>query len=33
MDSSERWTIKTERGTNLLQTFTHEIGHSLGLSH
>ena len=33
MDSSERWTIKTQQGTNLLQTLTHEIGHSLGLSH
>ena len=33
MDSSESWTIRTVRGTNLLQTMTHEIGHSLGLSH
>ena len=33
MDSSERWTINSGRGTNLLQTLTHEIGHSLGLSH
>jgi len=33
MDSSERWTMKTVSGTNLLQTLTHEIGHSLGLSH
>ena len=33
MDSSERWTINTERGTNLLQTLTHEIGHSIGLAH
>ena len=33
MDSSERWTINSGRGTNLLQTLTHEIGHSLGLYH
>merc|ERR1711922_48475 len=33
MDDSETWTINSFRGTNLLQTFAHEIGHSLGLSH
>ena len=33
MDSSEAWTINSGRGTNLLQTLTHEIGHSLGLYH
>ena len=33
MDDSERWTINTYDGTNLLQTMAHEIGHSLGLSH
>ena len=32
-DDSESWTIKSVRGTNLLQTATHEFGHSLGLSH
>ena len=33
MDDSETWTINTGRGTNMLQTLAHEIGHSLGLSH
>ena len=33
MDDSERWTVDSYQGTNLLQTLTHEIGHSLGLSH
>jgi len=33
IDSSESWTLRTVTGTNLLQTITHEIGHSLGLSH
>ena len=33
MDDTEQWTLESERGTNLLQTLTHEIGHSLGLSH
>merc|ERR1719385_221813 len=33
MDDTERWAINTYDGTNLLQTLTHEIGHSLGLSH
>jgi len=33
MDDTEKWTINTYDGTNLLQTLTHEIGHSLGLSH
>jgi len=33
LDDSEVWTINTARGTNMLQTLTHEIGHSLGLSH
>ena len=32
-DSSEKWTMNTEVGTNLLQTAAHEFGHSLGLSH
>ena len=33
MDDSEKWTIDSFSGTNMLQTLTHEIGHSLGLSH
>jgi len=33
MDDTERWTINTYDGTNLLQTLAHELGHSLGLSH
>jgi len=33
MDDSEVWTINSAEGTNMLQTLTHEIGHSLGLSH
>jgi len=33
LDDSENWTVDTREGTNLLQTLTHEIGHSLGLSH
>ena len=33
MDDSERWSVDSYYGTNLLQTVTHEIGHSLGLSH
>ena len=32
-DDSETWTINSYQGTNLLQTATHEFGHSLGLSH
>ena len=32
-DDSERWTINSYKGTNLLQTAAHEFGHSLGLSH
>ena len=32
-DKSEKWTMNTEAGTNLLQTAAHEFGHSLGLSH
>ena len=31
MDDSEKWTVNTQTGTNLLQTLAHEIGHSLGL--
>jgi len=33
VDDTEYWTINSYRGTNLLQTMTHELGHSLGLSH
>ena len=33
LDDDEEWTIKSAEGTNMLQTLTHEIGHSLGLSH
>merc|ERR1719342_2009979 len=33
MDDSEAWTENSHKGTNFLQTLTHEIGHSLGLSH
>jgi matrix metalloproteinase-14 (membrane-inserted) len=33
LDDTERWTISSYDGTNLLQTLAHEIGHSLGLSH
>merc|ERR1719184_4069 len=33
MDDSEVWTENSNKGTNFLQTLTHEIGHSLGLSH
>jgi len=33
MDDSETWTENSRQGTNFLQTLTHEIGHSLGLSH
>ena len=33
MDDTEYWTITSYRGTNMLQTLTHELGHSLGLSH
>merc|ERR1712119_254333 len=33
LDDSEQWSANSIRGTNFLQTMTHEIGHSLGLSH
>ena len=33
MDDTENWTVESWSGTNMLQTLTHEIGHSLGLSH
>jgi len=33
VDESELWTKDSFKGTNLLQTMAHEIGHSLGLSH
>lgn len=33
VDDSEYWTIESFKGTNLLQTMVHELGHSLGLSH
>merc|ERR1739844_286149 len=33
LDDSEDWSANSNRGTNFLQTLTHEIGHSLGLSH
>eukprot|EP00092_Neocalanus_flemingeri_P034229 GFUD01037226.1.p1 GENE.GFUD01037226.1~~GFUD01037226.1.p1 ORF type:complete len:547 (+),score=135.67 GFUD01037226.1:230-1870(+) len=33
VDDTEYWTIDSFKGTNILQTMTHELGHSLGLSH
>ena len=33
VDDSEIWTQNSEKGSNLLQILTHEIGHSLGLDH
>ena len=33
MDDSELWSTSPTRGTQLLQTLVHELGHSLGLSH
>eukprot|EP00090_Calanus_glacialis_P031534 TRINITY_DN5228_c0_g1_i1.p1 TRINITY_DN5228_c0_g1~~TRINITY_DN5228_c0_g1_i1.p1 ORF type:complete len:546 (-),score=123.28 TRINITY_DN5228_c0_g1_i1:69-1706(-) len=33
VDDTEYWTINSFKGTNILQTMTHELGHSLGLSH
>ena len=33
VDDTEYWTIGEYKGTNLLQTMVHELGHSLGLSH
>ena len=32
-DDEENWTVNTFRGTSLLMSATHELGHSLGLSH
>jgi len=32
-DDDEDWTVNTARGTSLLMTAAHELGHSLGLSH
>ena len=32
-DDDEDWTVNTARGTSLLMTASHELGHSLGLSH
>merc|ERR1719411_2535090 len=32
-DDEEDWTVNTPRGTSLLMTAAHELGHSLGLSH
>ena len=32
-DDEENWTVDTFRGTSLLMSATHELGHSLGLSH
>jgi len=32
-DDEEDWTVNTPRGTSLLMTASHELGHSLGLSH
>jgi len=32
-DDDEDWTVNTYRGTSLLMTAAHELGHSLGLSH
>merc|ERR1712168_275323 len=33
VDDTEYWSINSYKGTNLLQTMVHELGHSLGLSH
>jgi len=33
VDDSEYWSVQSYKGTNLLQTMVHELGHSLGLSH
>merc|ERR1711892_622960 len=33
VDDTEYWSIDEYKGTNLLQTMVHELGHSLGLSH
>merc|ERR1712088_1022299 len=32
-EKEEDWTVNTHRGTSLLMTASHELGHSLGLSH
>ena len=32
-DDEENWTVDTFQGTSLLMSASHELGHSLGLSH
>ena len=32
-DDDEDWTVNSYRGTSLLMSASHELGHSLGLSH
>ena len=33
MDDEEWWTVNSHSGVYIVETFTHELGHSLGLSH